>query len=136
MPNFWQLATTPISNSIISFDYSWFLAKNISNFVSLPWKLHNRYCPTGQNFSVQCILLCPNSPWTRLNQISKPKNRSYELNVLIYILLKKGFTNTVDHQLTLWEGWLDLEQLSVLGLFHYLLHPLVIWYWLICLIIL
>ena len=31
-------------NSIISFDYSWFLAKNLSSFVSLPWKLHNRYC--------------------------------------------------------------------------------------------
>ena len=22
----------------------WFLGKNLSNFVSLPWKLHNRYC--------------------------------------------------------------------------------------------
>ena len=22
----------------------WFLVKNLSNFVSLPWKLHNRYC--------------------------------------------------------------------------------------------
>ena len=31
-------------NSIISFDYSSFLAKNLSNFISLPWKLHNRYC--------------------------------------------------------------------------------------------
>ena len=31
-------------NSIISFDYSWFLGKNISNFVSLPWKLNNWYC--------------------------------------------------------------------------------------------
>ena len=31
-------------NSIISFDYSWFLAKKLSNFVSLPWKLHNQYC--------------------------------------------------------------------------------------------
>ena len=29
---------------MISFDYSWFLAKKLSNFVSLPWKLHNRYC--------------------------------------------------------------------------------------------
>jgi hypothetical protein len=29
---------------MISFDYSWFLAQNLSNFVSLPWKLHNRYC--------------------------------------------------------------------------------------------
>ena len=30
-------------NSIITYDYSWFLARNISNFVSLPWKPHNRY---------------------------------------------------------------------------------------------
>ena len=30
----------------ISFDYSWFLAKILSNFLSLPWKLHNRYCHT------------------------------------------------------------------------------------------
>ena len=31
-------------NLIISFEYSWFLAKNLSSFVSLPWKLHNRKC--------------------------------------------------------------------------------------------
>ena len=31
-------------NLVISFNYSWFLAKNFSNFVSLAWKLHNRYC--------------------------------------------------------------------------------------------
>ena len=31
-------------NLVISFEYSWFLAKNISNFVSLPWKLYNRKC--------------------------------------------------------------------------------------------
>ena len=43
MPNFWHLDITPILK-IILFDYSWFLAKNLSNFVSLPWKLHNRYC--------------------------------------------------------------------------------------------
>ena len=35
---------TNLQNSMISFDYSWFLAKNLSNFVSLSWKLHNRYC--------------------------------------------------------------------------------------------
>ena len=34
-------------NSIISFDCSWFFAKIFSNFVSLPWKLHNRYCHNG-----------------------------------------------------------------------------------------
>ena len=32
---------TNLQNSMISFDYSWCLAKNLSN---LPWKLHNRYC--------------------------------------------------------------------------------------------
>ena len=26
-----------------------FLAKNLSNFVSLPWKLHNRYCHTAHS---------------------------------------------------------------------------------------
>ena len=31
-------------NLIISIDYSWFLAKTLSNFLSLPWKLHNRHC--------------------------------------------------------------------------------------------
>ena len=31
-------------NLVISFEYSWFLAKNLPNFVSLPWKLHNRKC--------------------------------------------------------------------------------------------
>ena len=42
---FWDLPITPIlQNSMITFDYSWFLAKNLSNFVSLPWKLYNRYC--------------------------------------------------------------------------------------------
>ena len=34
---------------VISFDYSWFVAKNRSNFVSLPWKLHNRYCHNVQS---------------------------------------------------------------------------------------
>ena len=45
---FWHFLTARhYSNSpnlAISFDYSWFLAKNLSNFVSLPWKRHNRYC--------------------------------------------------------------------------------------------
>ena len=36
-------------NSLISFDYSWFLANNLSNFVSLPWKLHNPYCHSVQS---------------------------------------------------------------------------------------
>ena len=35
---------TNLQNSIISFDSSWFSAKNLSNFVSFPWKLHNRHC--------------------------------------------------------------------------------------------
>ena len=38
---FWQLPSL-----VISFNYSWCLAKNLSDFISLPWKLHNRYCHT------------------------------------------------------------------------------------------
>ena len=45
MPNLWQLATTPIlKKSMISFVHVDFLAKSLSNFASLSWKLHNRYC--------------------------------------------------------------------------------------------
>ena len=44
MPKFWHLPITPIFNSMISQDYSCFLAKNISYFASLSWKLHNQYC--------------------------------------------------------------------------------------------
>ena len=41
-------------NSIISFEYGDFLAKNFSNFVSLPWKLHNRYCHTVYPIWTSC----------------------------------------------------------------------------------
>ena len=45
---FWYFLTAPhysnFQNLVISFEYSWFLAKNLSNFVSLPWKLHNQEC--------------------------------------------------------------------------------------------
>ena len=56
MPNFWQLATNS-QNSIILFDYSWFLAENLSNFVSLPWKLHNWYCGIAITDSLISIIL-------------------------------------------------------------------------------
>ena len=48
--HFWQLTATPILQIwyVISFDYSWFWAKNLSNFVFLLWKLHNRYCHNGE----------------------------------------------------------------------------------------
>ena len=49
---FWHFLTAgPYSNSpnlVISLDYSWFLAKNLSNFVSLPWELYNQYCHSGK----------------------------------------------------------------------------------------
>ena len=43
---------TNSQNSIISFNYSWFLCKNLSNFVSLPWNsttgnaIVHTYCST------------------------------------------------------------------------------------------
>ena len=39
-----------LKNSMISVNYSWFLAKNLSDFVYLPWKLHNRYCHNREPF--------------------------------------------------------------------------------------
>ena len=41
---------TNSQNSIISFEYSWFLGKNISNFVSPDLKIHNLYCHTVRTY--------------------------------------------------------------------------------------
>ena len=55
MPNFWQLATTPILKiDNLAYIY-WFLAKNPYDFVSLPWKVHNRYCHDVQYFRWKII---------------------------------------------------------------------------------
>ena len=35
-----------MQNSMFLFDFTWFLANTIYNFVSLPWKLHNQFCHT------------------------------------------------------------------------------------------
>ena len=48
-------------NLIISFEYSWYLGKNLSYFVSLPWKLHNRKCHTvhsAQNIGMAYLMNC------------------------------------------------------------------------------
>ena len=54
---FWYCLKAPhysnFQNLVISFEYSWFLAKNLSNFVSLPWKLHNREC---HNCTWTCLM--------------------------------------------------------------------------------
>ena len=44
-------------NLVISFEYSWFLTKNLSNFVSLPWKLQNRYCHNVSIHELHCLLI-------------------------------------------------------------------------------
>ena len=53
---FWHFLTpsrySNFPNLVFLFEYSWFLAKNLSNFVSLPWKLHNPYC---HNVYTVCI---------------------------------------------------------------------------------
>ena len=57
---FWYFLTAPhYSNSqnlVISFEYSWFLAKNLSNFVSLNWKLHNQECHSKHISMIMCIV--------------------------------------------------------------------------------
>ena len=50
MPNFWQLALTPILK-INEFP----LGKNISNFVSPSWKLNNPYYHTKKTESSHCL---------------------------------------------------------------------------------
>ena len=53
---FWHLPIRLISK-IQSFHYDWFLVRNLPNFVSLPWKLHNRYCHNDcQRLQSTCLL--------------------------------------------------------------------------------
>ena len=63
---FWYFLTAPhysnFQNLGISFEYSWFSA-NLSNFVSLPWTLHNRECHSMHSkedvfFSLQLLEFC------------------------------------------------------------------------------
>ena len=51
----------------ISFEYTWFFAKNLSNFVSLPWKLHNRYCDSGHDLILQIFQLMY---WVQMNSFN------------------------------------------------------------------
>ena len=62
---FWYFLTAThysnFQNLAISFEYSGFLAKNLSNFISLPWKLHNRECHNGLHSTpISTLTLCPN----------------------------------------------------------------------------
>ena len=66
---FWYFLTAPhysnFQNLGISFEYSWFLAETLSNFVSLPWKLHNRECHSGQLEDMNMIT------WKLVNNLHK-----------------------------------------------------------------
>ena len=73
---FWYFLTAPhysnFQNFLISFEYSWFLAKNLSNFVSLPWKLQNRYCHNSPSPLDIADVFCewtPSSTWWWWRQI-------------------------------------------------------------------
>ena len=58
---FWHFLTPPhytnSQNSMISFDYCWFLSKNLYKFVSFAWKLHNLYCLTERALANAPIII-------------------------------------------------------------------------------
>ena len=58
---FWHFLT-PTHKTMILFDYSWFLDKDLSNFVSLPWKLYILYCHKEkllQNLDLELLHIVP-----------------------------------------------------------------------------
>jgi hypothetical protein len=77
---------TNLQNSMISFDCRWFRDKKLSNFVYLPWKLHNRYW-LNENLSILCI-----TQYLHLNQlIAMPilsANPKYFTCIIIHIFIK------------------------------------------------
>ena len=98
-------------NLVISLEYSRFLAKNIINFVSLPWKLHNQKChnvgmfkipldsskwpPISKPISVSMPLsqeicrgkgqLISKADW---HSIDSPKNRTDEFDLFAFLLFR------------------------------------------------
>ena len=56
---FWYFLIAPhysnFQNLVISFEYSWFLDKNFSNFVSFPWKLHHQKCHSVHQSALMCF---------------------------------------------------------------------------------
>jgi hypothetical protein len=70
-------------NLVISFEYSWFLIKNFSNFVSLPWKLHSRYCHNCKtSWDLQCAVFLLGLLWSCLGL--NGRRRSSFFSVIIY----------------------------------------------------
>ena len=62
---------------VTSFHYNWFLAKNLSRFVSLLWKLHNRYC---HNCTLMSVRLWS---WVLTNKVFGQKSTVFEWNYCI-----------------------------------------------------
>ena len=68
-------------NLVILFDCNWFLAKNLSNFVSLPWKLHNRYCHTLEAF------YSLTSAFSQVTNINRYITKQINLNFFLWLIL-------------------------------------------------
>ena len=96
-------------NLVISFEYSWFLAKILANFVSLPWKLHNRKCHIVQGVGV---FLC----WPFLDKFIQ--NRSlWKQRVVNFLVLRSELLDG--------PGLNENYDLIIDALFGFLVHALV-----------
>ena len=63
---FWHLPITPILKiqwfHLTTVDFQ---PKNLSNFVSLPWKLHNRYCHSVKPSRIHILIFM--NPWIEMS---------------------------------------------------------------------
>ena len=106
---FWYFLTAPhysnFQNLVISFEYSWFLAKILSNFVSLPWKLHNRECHnvyyllTESNNQIEIYKTCT---FLAKSNCSWPKNPSKQTKFVKPVLFIKMFCKYLDAYFSNW----------------------------------
>ena len=92
---FWHYLTphhyTNSQNSIISFDYSWFLPKNLSSFVFLSLKLLNQYSHN---------LRCPTCPFLFNHQMHMNVLHPYE------------FLHFMQRICKFWINWKDKNKLN------------------------
>ena len=93
---------------VISLDCGWFLAKNLSKCVSLPWKLHNQFCHSvQQTFSkTQCQMPCPSMgqklSWTRPNCFGQDQTFRTRFKIWNSVFLGQ-VQNILDPSITVWN---------------------------------
>ena len=122
---FWNFLTLPhytnSQNSMILFDNSWFLAKNLSNFLSLPWKRHNNVCTISLCHSIMQPPLC----WRQQEMRRTSAHSDSHPRLLNH--LNQAFSNFVSLTWKLHNQHCHRGRVCPISLYHSIMQPPICW---------